>query len=220
MADMKEIIKEVVLEASASTDTKLMAAVQLIKQQQRQIDCLANQVKTMSEEQRTLAKTDPIGTVQQMILTGQKHQKEALQETINSVSARLQEMVASRLDRLKEFDKIEQTAVADHKKRINQINELHSSAAAEFILEGWYSIVLVLVVIITCFTSTYWMSNRTIACINEATGNLWEITGATWYNVRYNSDLQPEEFSREWNNLQKDKVDHPENWPRLYEKKE
>jgi hypothetical protein len=64
------------------------------------------------------------------------------------------------------------------------------------------------------------MSNRTIARINEATGNLWEITGATWYNVRYNSDLQPEEFSREWNNLQKDKVDHPENWPRLYEKKE
>jgi hypothetical protein len=26
-------------------------------------------------------------------------------------------------------------------------------------------------------------------------------------------------MNRKWNNLQKDKVDRPENWPRLYEKK-
>ena len=45
---MKELIKEVVLEAAASTDVKVTAAMQLMKQQQRQLDDLANKVYMIS----------------------------------------------------------------------------------------------------------------------------------------------------------------------------
>mgnify|MGYP003595329361 FL=1 len=48
MADMKELIKEVVLEAAASTNVKVTAAMQLMKQQQRQLDDLANKVYMIS----------------------------------------------------------------------------------------------------------------------------------------------------------------------------
>ena len=98
---------------------------------------------------------------------------------------------------------------------------MNRSAVAEFVLGGWYNIVLVGAVIIVCFAGSYIMGTRTITRINEAAGNLWEITGATWYNDRYGGDfLQPEEFVREWDKLQKDRVEHPKNWSRLYGKRE
>lgn len=220
MADMKELIKEVVLEAAASTDVKVTEAMQLMKQQQRQLDDLANKVEMVREEQHSLVQNDSIEGVQQMILAVQKQQAAALQKSISDVAARLQEAMESSLDRIREFDEIEQRAADDHKKRIKEINALNRSAVSEFVLSGWYNVVLVLTVIIVCFASSYVMGNRTIARINEAAGNLWGITGATWYNNRYGGDLQPEEFAREWDKIQKDKSEHPENWPRLYGKKE
>ena len=74
MADMKELIKEVVLEAAASTDVKVTAAMQLMKQQQRQLDDLANKIEMVREEQHSLVKNDSIEGVQQMILAVQKQQ--------------------------------------------------------------------------------------------------------------------------------------------------